>query len=1323
MSEPSLIEREIKVIHDLARQATERAGGEQRLTGELATRASAIEAEYQAARHDLETKAQKTRRDAEKAHETEKAVLIAEATAERETIQKQYEGVARTIRQRHAAEIAKAKSNLDEARWQAAAVYESGRESAKKHNEQTQRSLVDNIQARLLVESEAQGLLETYRKYIRPAPEIAPNADDPADDPRPPLRETITAIDTHVLAIHGLTSLKILRLDTYSFLVVFLAIAFGIPGALLISWPLGAIAGASLAIVLMVALRFLLRANARKKVTAIAVPLRDEIDRAARLSERSQVWIDEDYRKRKEEIDHRRDSEIHRADESHAQRTASAEARRESDRRKAEETYPAQLAELARLGESTLRAIVEAGTKRLAETKATFDAKLKTLDDNHSAKAKQHADVTDTHWNSVSGRWTEGSTQVVNEIAAIHAEDRRLFPNWKGGWRGWNPPVEVPPVIRFGEIEVHPGRLPLGTPKDDRLKPTTPPDFTVPALLDFRKKGSLLIRAGEGGRDEAVELLQAVMLRMLTAIPPSKVRFTIVDPVSLGRSFASFMHLGDFDEMIINHRIWTDSMQIDQRLKDLTDHMENVIQTYLRNDYPTIEDYNAQAGEVAEPYRVLVVANFPHGFTDSAMKSLASIVSSGARCGVHCLLSVDARQQMPFGFSLKDLEPNAVNLVWKDDRFVWRHPEFEPYRLIPDAPPAPDAITSILHEVGKISKDARRVEVPFEVIAPPEDQWWTTDSRKGIDVPLGRAGATKLQNLTLGKGTSQHVLIAGKTGSGKSTLLHALIVNVALRYSPKEVELYLIDFKKGVEFKTYATHNLAHARVVAIESEREFGISVLQRLDAELKSRGEKYRVAGAQDVASYRAARPDEDLPRMLLLIDEFQEFFIEDDKLAQEASLLLDRLVRQGRAFGIHVHLGSQTLSGAYSLARSTLGQMAVRVALQCSESDAHLILSEDNSAARLLSRPGEAIYNDANGLVEGNHIFQVVWLGDRQREDYLIRLAKLTKERGIVAKHKQIVFEGDAPAILDTNLGLESLLDQPDWPALPRSVPAWLGDAIAIKDPTAAVFQPQSGSHLLLIGQQEESALGAISAAILSLAAQHEPNTPNGARFLLLDGTPSDSPFAGKLARLEHVVPHPFQVASSRTLPTLVGEVADEVERRRIEDPADQPAIYVIVMDLTRFRDLRKSEDDYGSFGGGDKPPSPSKQFVTILREGPAVNVHVIVWCDTMPNLNRTFDRQGLGEFEMRILFQMSAGDSSQLIDSPAAGRLGPNRALFFSEEQGRLEKFRPYGPPDEAYLASVKRRLDAKPRTEPPVEDADDSTTADDSGVPDASGVTP
>jgi len=54
-------------------------------------------------------------------------------------------------------------------------------------------------------------------------------------------------------------------------------------------------------------------------------------------------------------------------------------------------------------------------------------------------------------------------------------------------------------------------------------------------------------------------------------------------------------------------------------------------------------------------------------------------------------------------------------------------------------------------------------------------------------------------------------------------------------------------------------------------------------------------------------------------------------------------------------------------------------------------------------------------------------------------------------------------------------------------------------------------------------------------------------------------------------------------------------------------------------------------------------------------------------------------------------MSAADSSNLIDSPMANKLGMHRALAYSEEQGIMEKFRPYALPDAAWLEHVKQRL--------------------------------
>src|SRR5262249_31299679 len=98
-----------------------------------------------------------------------------------------------------------------------------------------------------------------------------------------------------------------------------------------------------------------------------------------------------------------------------------------------------------------------------------------------------------------------------------------------------------------------------------------------------------------------------------------------------------------------------------------------------------------------------------------------------------------------------------------------------------------------------------------------------------------------------------------------------------------------------------------------------------------------------------------------------------------------------------------------------------------------------------------------------------------------------------------------------------------------------------------------------------------------------------------------------------------------------------------------------------------------------------------FATVLRDGPAVGIHTLVWCDTLGNLNRALDRQELRELEMRVLFQMSAADSSNLIDATAANRLGLHRALYYSEDHGSPEKFRPYGLPSPAWLEWVKERL--------------------------------
>lgn len=1003
---------------------------------------------------------------------------------------------------------------------------------------------------------------------------------------------------------------------------------------------------------------------------------------------------------------------------------------REAETRRADETYGPTLAACAHRRETEPPAILKAADEQMIAMQTALDSALKLAVTKHAvqtveARQNHQRDLEELRSNNETqvralvdrlerkqaeqqAAWQRAYAAARAEVAAIRQQIDHDCPSWETLLLGdWRPPETMPQAIRFGWLSLDlrskltnsgPGVEPIAA--DEGV-------FVLPAALDFPAAMSVYIKTQDAGRRRAVDLLQVLMLRLATSVPAGKVRFTIVDPVGLGQNFAAFMHLADFDEALVGHRIWTEPQQIEQRLADLTEHMETVIQKYLRDEFPTIEAYNLQAGEIAEPFRVLVVANYPAGFNEAAARRLLSVAASGRRCGVHVMMSVDSRLPPVPGVRLADLKAHATVFSATPDRITWEDPALGELPLVVDASPTEQS-KQLLKTVGAAAVSAKRVEVPFEAIAPPIEEYWRSDSRRGIDVPLGRAGATRLAHLKLGLGTSQHVLIAGKTGSGKSTLLHALITNAALRYAPDEVEFYLIDFKKGVEFKTYVTHALPHARVVAIESEREFGLSVMQRLDNIMRERGETFRAAGVQDIGAFRDQ--GNQLPRILFIVDEFQEFFVQDDKVAQEASLLLDRLVRQGRAFGIHVHLGSQTLGGAYSLARSTLGQMAVRIALQCSENDAHLILSEDNSAARLLSRPGEAIYNDAGGLVEGNHPFQVVWLPDERREIFLGRVQELLAARPQLTVQPQIVFEGTQPADLERNAGIAELLAGQSLVKSAGAARAWLGEPLAIDKATSTDFQQRGGANLLLLGQNDEAVAGMMVSTILSLAAQlPAPEAAAGPQFQLLLGGALEASYGALLRKLPSYLPGRVAVAEAVDAATVVAEMATDVTRRQSAAPGAAPR-YLLIFDIPRLRVLRKQEDDF-SFSRSSEPaaPKPDKQFAEILREGPSVGVHTLVWCDTLTNFNRVFDRQALKEFDTRLLLQMSATDSSLLIDSPTAGQLGRHRALLHREDEGRLEKFRPFSVPSDEWLARACHKLQSHGGDNSSNGAADSSTT--------------
>jgi len=928
----------------------------------------------------------------------------------------------------------------------------------------------------------------------------------------------------------------------------------------------------------------------------------------------------------------------------------------------------------------------------LERLKADSASRVAAVTDGYESEKQRFLDEYNTSWNELENEWKEAITPIYEEIDQLSASAGEDFPEWNAAYLDtWQPRTEFLHAASVGHLDVNVATLAGKVPQDQRLALPGPASFRLPLTIGLPHEGSLLLETNGPGRDAQIGALNNLVTRLLATMPPGKLRFTIIDPVGLGENFAGLMHLADYEDGLINNRIWTQRTQIEEKLGELNEHIEKIIQMYLRNEYQTITEYNEVAGNIAEKYNFLIVADFPQNFSDLAIKRLLSIAASGSRCGLYTLMLWDRRLAPPNEFSSEELVKNSTQITaGKDGSQQLVGAPAEGVELILDPAPDSELAVGFTHKIGKASTDSNRVEVPFSQVAPEPADYWKNETTDELRIPIGRTGATKLQYLAIGKGTRQHALFAGKTGSGKSTLFHVIITNLALSCSPDEVEFYLIDFKKGVEFKTYATRKLPHARVIAIESDREFGLSVLQRVDDELKRRGDLFRELGAQDLASYKRSGGKESMPRTLLMIDEFQEYFVEEDRISQNASVLLDRIVRQGRAFGIHVILGSQTLGGAYSLARTTLGQMVIRVALQCNEADAYLIMDESNPAPRLLTRPGEGIYNDSAGAVEGNSPFQAVWLPEETRDKHLTEVQELTAKSG-KDYPAPIVFEGNSPAEIRDNSELEKALRSKPAQA-PAGARAWLGAPNSIKGPTEAQFFRQSGNHLLCVGQRDDAALAMTVTSMISIAAQYPRDT---AEFVVIDGTAPGTSENQFLSAATAAIPHKITVVDGHGIEKAMTSLGAERKARLESDNANTaPQIFTFVVGIQKFKKLRHEDDFDFSFGddGGDKPANPGAEFNDIVMEGASLGLHLFVTVDTFNNVNRFFGRKALSEFEMRILFQMSANDSAALADTPKGSTLGMHRALLYNDQQGTLETFRPYALPDRGWVDEVKSHLE-------------------------------
>ncbi len=147
----------------------------------------------------------------------------------------------------------------------------------------------------------------------------------------------------------------------------------------------------------------------------------------------------------------------------------------------------------------------------------------------------------------------------------------------------------------------------------------------------------------------------------------------------------------------------------------------------------------------------------------------------------------------------------------------------------------------------------------------------------------------------------------------------------------------------------------------------------------------------------------------------------------------------------------------------------------------------------------------------------------------------------------------------------------------------------------------------------------------------------------------------------------------VASPRDLDGFMESLQKELENRLNDPQTQHPTKLVCIANLSRFRELRKGDDLPTETMVGARNLMRYFQICSRMGLESGYSFGFGRYCGNTFSL--AFE-QSIRDGELRVLMQMSANDSNQLIDSNIANRLEAHVALIQDDMDGKPIKFRPF-----------------------------------------------
>lgn len=759
----------------------------------------------------------------------------------------------------------------------------------------------------------------------------------------------------------------------------------------------------------------------------------------------------------------------------------------------------------------------------------------------------------------------------------------------------------------------------------------------------------LFVTYDEGAEDKAMDFVNSVAGRLYEMNPARLIVTNVVD--------CDYMTgLGDAFKRLNRdlYKVVSRADDVRTTLASLQERASTILRNLLVERGSTLRDYNS-SHENKEANVLLVLKNFPHGLNTDNLDTLRTLANVGPKTGIYvvvltsmeCVGGMSDREREALDPEEFSANANRYHFKADDNDLLGAlgagateagHEGYMRFDNLTDS-----ELTRIVKDVNAKCELREDVTVAISDYLPEQREWWTQDSAKQIEIPFGLGSDLHVKSLKITQESGQNtVVVIGIPGSGKSVFLHSLICSAAIRYSPDELRMYLIDFS-GVEFNSYALGRLPHARVIAPEAEREFGLSILNELVEEGSRRMALCREHNVSNIVDLKRVAPGMKMPRLLVVIDEFQKLFeVDNDPIAKEANSKIHIIIQEFRKFGINLVLATQKLPASSLLPRDLI---ANRIVFKSAPSDFDSLISTEDRGGMPRLRTGQCVYNSESGAAYANETVQGFFTSKTDIDSLMARLRDFERGMAYEREPMKVFRSAELPVFEERRTAERHRVAVP----IPYMVPVYVGESIAVSDVDVSVeLVKENANNILIIGGEADVARNIAFNAMRSAVAAHRDDT---ARVVALSGMRADNAMNDNIGDFAAGARCDFSMAQSAAeTEAMLKALREEIELRRNDETVPQQHIYVVCFDFQGIRALDK--DCSGSM---PRLSAAGKDMDMIVRNGAAVGVFVIAQTDTIEALNRVSQSSLLPMFNFRVALQMSEDMSYKIVGSPVANKL--------------------------------------------------------------------